>query len=282
MRIVFVCDKFSDKAMGGSELSIQTHINSCPFPFEKILSKEFNPRRFNPRKEFLVFGNFFEINRDCLPDVAERFRYVVEECDYKYCTFRSRHKHEAMGEPCNCAETAYGKTMFFFIMAAKHVFWKSERQRAEYGRVFNASELGGTIMGGVFSDADIDQILYLRGTERDEKYFVLYSGSWIKGTVQSLDFCRKMGFQYREVGNIPYWDALKEMARSKGIVYMPRGFDVSCRMITEAKLLGIEIHTNDLVQHMTEKWFNGTQEEMVTFLRSRDPEFWRITGELAK
>ena len=283
MRAVFVADKFSDSYIGGAELSIQTHIDSCRLPLVKVLSKEFNPSKFKPKKDFLIFGNYSDLNRAHFAAIAD-FKYVIEECDYKYCAYRSSHKHKAMAlKPCDCHTNECGKQIVEFMKKARHIFWKSERQRGEYFRLF--PDLGfqmGTVVGGVFSDEDIDFILSLRGTPRDEKYFVLYSGHWIKGHRDSVDYCRDHKLDYREVGNIAYRDSLKMMAKSKGVVYMPRGFDVSCRMITEAKLLGIEIVTNDLIQHMTEDWFDGTEEERLAFLRSRNKEFWRVVEDLAK
>jgi hypothetical protein len=60
---------------------------------------------------------------------------------------------------------------------------------------------------------------------------------------------------------------------------MPAGYDVSCRMITEMKLLGRDIITSNKVQHMTEAWFNSGKAGMLEFLRSRNKVFWeRIDG----
>lgn len=286
MRAVFVCDNFADSFIGGAELSLQTHIDTSPVPIEKVKAADFIPKKFNPKKDFLIFGNFIYLKHEYLPEIPRRgFKYVVEECDYKYCRHRSSHRHKFFEQrDCDCHATDFGRMMWDFMSCSRWLFWKSERQRGEYVRLFGDVEIGshrwGTVVGGVFSDADIDYILSLKGQEKDDRYFVLRSQSWLKATTQSLDYCRKRGFKYFEVGGVPYKESLKIMAKCKGVVYMPRGFDVSCRMITEAKLLGLEIHTNDLVQHVTEKWFNGTDEERVAFLRSRNPEFWRIVTGL--
>lgn len=283
MRIVFVCDNFVEDLIGGSELSLQTHINSCPFEYVKIRSVLFRPENFNRETDFIVFGNMFHVQYEVLLQVIrEGWGYVVEECDYKYCRYRESHFHAFMsGRPCDCRDSYRGRTISAFYAAAKHLFWKSEGQRAEYYRLFPALEsVPSSIMGGVFSDADIDYILSLRGTPRDEKFVILKSEGWVKGYLTSKEFCEKNGLQYREIGGLPHRDALAQMARSAGVVYMPQGFDVSCRMITEAKLLGIEIHTNDLVQHTKEAWFNGTDEDRIAFLRGRDKEFWKTINEL--
>lgn len=292
-RVVFICDNFADKFIGGAELSLQVHIDTCPFPKVLVRSSEFDPKKFNPKRDFLVFGNYFNLKHEFYGDIATRFRYVIEECDYKYCTHRSSHKHKAFtGKDCDCHLTGYGNEVFAFMFSADWMFWKSDRQRGEYLRLFGygnqkngdylspLDSLYGTVVGGVFSDADLDYILSLASTPKQPRYFVLYSGSWIKGYNNAARYCRENGLKPFEVGNIPYRDCLKEMASCEGIVYLPNGFDVSCRMITEAKLLGLKIITNNLVQHVTEPWFTGSQEDRVAFLRSRNPEFWRVCGDL--
>ena len=286
-RVVFVCDNFADKFIGGAELSLQAHIDTCPFPFTLVKSAEFNPKKFNPKKDLLVFGNYANLDREHFGDIATRFKYVIEECDYKYCKYRSSHKHRAMeSKDCDCHLTAYGLDIFAFMRGAAWMFWKSERQRYEYTRLFGdpagvwPDEFGGTIVGGVFSDEILDYILSLKETPKQDRAFVLYSGSWIKGYNNAATYCRTNGLKQHTVGNIPYRDCLKEMATCSTLVYLPNGFDVSCRMVTEAKILGLKIITNNLVQHVTEPWFTGSDEDRVAFLRSRNPEFWRVVGGL--
>lgn len=40
MRIVFIADNFVDDKIGGAELSIQSHIDTCPFEYIKVRCKE--------------------------------------------------------------------------------------------------------------------------------------------------------------------------------------------------------------------------------------------------
>lgn len=277
MRIIFIADFFIDELIGGAELSIQTHINSCPYEYVKIKSNLVDLNKLNKKNDFLILGNFAHLPTRYLFELRNGWRYVVEECDYKYCEYRSKHKHEAItGYPCQC-EKYSGLIIRDFYLSAKHLFWKSEGQRDEYYRLFpELQNIPSNIMGGVFSNEDLDYLLSLKNIKRDNKYFILKSNSWIKGYGDALAYCKENKLPCRIVGNIPYRKAIKEMARSKGIVYLPKGFDVSCRMITEAKLLGIDIRTNDLVQHTREAWFNAGEAEMLKFLRSRDKEFWQV------
>lgn len=275
--IVFIADEFSDNYIGGAELSIQAHIDTCPHKYRKIKSSELRLKDIRD-DDFLIFGNFFKLNRELLSQLSG-YPYVVEECDYKYCVYRSSHLHSLMKGKCDCPQ-GYSKPVIDFFLGAKHIFWKSEKQRAEYIRLFpELKDKPSDTMGGVYTDAQLDFIVSLKDAPQEDKYYILKSGSWIKGYREALGYCIKNGLRYTEISGLPFEDSLREMARCKGIVYLPNGYDVSCRMITEMKLLGREIITNNNVQHMTEDWFNSGEEGMLEFLRSRNKIFWeRVNG----
>lgn len=281
MRVVFVLDKFTEDVIGGAELSIQAHIDTCPFPYTRIRSKELRLRHLR-NDDLIVFGNYFEMPVSMLAEFKD-YRYVIEECDYKYCRFRSSHLHKLNTmKDCDCPQT-YSAPIISFMAKAKALFWKSEGQRNIYYSLFpELKSIPSDIMGGVYTDDQIEYILSHRGVPHDEYYYVLKSNRWIKGYRESVAYCVKHRLPYRESKDLPWSEAIAEMAKSKGIVYMPSGYDVSCRMITEMKLMGKEIITNDNIQHTKESWFNGGEEKMVEFLKSRNKVFWeRIHGILA-
>lgn len=279
MRIVFIADNFADSYIGGSELSIQSHIDTCPYKFIKIKSRELKLRHLKD-DDFLVFGNFYDMPIGMLKEF-QRFNYVVEECDYKYCKYRSSHLHRLHSPAgCDCPQT-YSAPIINFFLHAQHIFWKSEGQRDEYYRLFpELKDKPSAIMGGVFTDEQLDYIISLKDYPHDERYFVLKTNKWIKGYRESVAYCVKNSILFREAGDLPYKQSLVEMAKCKGLVYMPTGFDPSCRMVTEMKLLGREIITNNNMQHMKEAWFNSGEAGMLEFLRSRNKIFWGVIDGL--
>jgi hypothetical protein len=184
-----------------------------------------------------------------------------------------------MGKECDCPDK-YSKDIIALFMGASHIFWKAEAQRNEYCRLFPELEVKeNTIISGVFTEPQLKYILSLKNIPQDNKYFILHSGSWIKGYRETLAYCVKNNLPFREVKGKPYNEVLRLMAMSKGIVYLPNGFDTACRMITEMKLLGREIITNSYCQHTKEEWFNSGEEGMLKFLGSRNNVFWEKINE---
>jgi len=275
MRIIFVADNFAGKYIGGSELSIQVHIDTCPYPYKKIKSNELKLSQLR-EDDFLVIGNFYNMDKTIMPELAKYCQYVIEECDYKYCVYRSIHLHNFMKGRCDCPQ-GYSIPIIKLMLGAEYLLWKSIRQRDEYYRIFpELKTMPSEIMGGVFSDKQLDLILSFKDVPQVNKYFILKAGAWVKGYKEAVVYCEENGLEYQEIAGLPYEQSLAEMAKCKGIVYLPNGYDVSCRMITEMKLMGREIITNDRVQHTTEEWFNSGEARMLEFLRNRNKIFWEI------
>ena len=75
-------------------------------------------------------------------------------------------------------------------------------------------------------------------------------------------------------------EALRVLAKSKGLCFLPTGADTCPRLVIEARLLSCELELNENVQHVTEEWFN-TSDLTVTenYLKSRPTAFWkRVNG----
>ena len=79
---------------------------------------------------------------------------------------------------------------------------------------------------------------------------------------------------YKLVGGLSYNDMLNTLARSKGLIFYPRGGDTCPRIVIEAHLMGCELMLNDNVLHKDEEWFCGTKEDCVNYLKTRAPFFW--------
>jgi hypothetical protein len=106
---------------------------------------------------------------------------------------------------------------------------------------------------------------------------------WIIGGPQAKRYCLKNNLEYRTIKNIAYSQCLEELAKSQGLVFLPRAEDTCPRLVIEAKLLGCELILNDLVQHKDEPWFNKPVPEIEQYLSSRANFFWEeIQNILAK
>ena len=75
MRIVFIQDNLQGDVVGGAEMSIQAHIDTCKYPHIVVRSKDIKFYQLK-NDDFLVFGNFFDIPIALLKDF-KKYKYVI-------------------------------------------------------------------------------------------------------------------------------------------------------------------------------------------------------------
>ena len=279
--IIFVSDLFSSDHLGGAELTTDAIIDSSPYKVFRLHSRDVNEETLQQGlSRHWIFGNFTGMNLELLPSVIANMKYSVVEYDYKYCKYRSPEKHlEIENKECDCSSDIHGKMISAFYFGAKSLWWMSERQMKVYQDLFPfLSQRKNTVLSSVF-DEDFFQLsskLNLESKDaKREKWLVFESTSWIKGTQQAIDHCKKENLDYELVGGLSYPNLLKKLSTAKGLVFLPLGNDTCPRLVIEAKVLGCDLILNDNVQHATEEWFSSKEHEVfldhLYFARER---FW--------
>ena len=276
-KVVFVADLFANQYVGGAELTTEALIESCPFEYVKINTKDVTIETLQRYQNcFWVFGNFAQLNIKLVPSIVGNVRYAVLEYDYKFCKYRSIEKHkEETGEECDCHDQEIGKMISAFYYGADQLFWMSSEQEQRYVDRFPFLELHGRVLGSVFSKSDLEKLEFLKGGSNVDKWLVQNSESWIKGTEDAEDWLIEQGIQYEYFEKLTRVQLLNKMYKAKGFCFLPRGGDTCPRVVIEAKILGCELHLNDNVQMAKEAWFElGTPDSMLAHLKDLPNRFW--------
>ena len=134
------------------------------------------------------------------------------------------------------------------------------------------------ILSSLFDDDFFARISMLnekyRDQPRDNKWIVLGSNSWVKGALQSENWCKENDVDHEVIFGMEYNQFLKRLAQAKGLCAMPAGYDTCPRLVIEAKLLGCALQTNEYIQHRDEEWFNKSNDEIIKYLKTRKDYFW--------
>jgi hypothetical protein len=139
------------------------------------------------------------------------------------------------------------------------------------------------VLSAVFGDEFFNKIVPLIGTLSSRKksgWLTLDSESWIKGTDDAKKWLEENNKSYSMIKGMTPDQVLEEMASAEGFVCMPKGADVSNRMVTEAKLLGCHVVSNDNVQHIGETWLNYEPINIIRWLHNRRAVFWQRTLDI--
>ena len=86
--VVFVSDLFIKDYVGGGELSTQALIETCLLPVAQINSRYLTVDTMKQHKNaHWIFGNFTDVNLECLVYAIKNLSYTVIEYDYKFCYY---------------------------------------------------------------------------------------------------------------------------------------------------------------------------------------------------
>ena len=273
--IVFVSDLFVKDYVGGGELSTQSLIETCLLPPAQINSRFLTIEMMEQQRDsFWIFGNFSELNIACMVYAIKNLNYAILEYDYKYCRYRSPEKHEEEENACDCEKEQLAKAVTMFMSHSKAMFWMSKKQQDRYLEKFDfLKKANNIVLNSMFSEQILNYITSLEITKKTNKYLILNSTSWIKGTNDAIIYAEENNLEYELVWGLDYKEVLQKLALSKGIIFFPKGGDTCPRFTIEAKLLACELIMNDNVQHRDEKWFE-TIESTKEHMYSRTDVFW--------
>ena len=272
--IIFVADLYKKDYGGGAELTTDAIVQDCPYEYKTLYSSELTKEIINQYKNsFWIFGNFGNIKEHLLLYAAKNLDYSILEYDYKYCKYRSPQKHIFFAQSCDCHEQRKGKLISIFFAKAKSLWFMSKKQKKYYEETFSFLEQQRSfVLSSVF---DIDTLNFIKKlkTNKNDKWLIVNSSSWIKGTQDALDYANQHNLKYFLADNLPYKNMLEAIASCKGLIFLPPGRDTCPRLVIEAKLLDCELIINENVQHATEKWFSD-KESAFSYLKGRTQLFW--------
>ena len=273
--LLFVADYFAEQTLGGAELTTESIIKDSQVPVQKILSSQINVDFVKQHKDkYWIFGNFSMISKELLLFIAKNLKYSVIEYDYKYCKYRSPEKHLFYEKKCECESERGGKIVSIFLAKANSLWFMSQQQKDYYEKKFDFLQKNKSfVLSSILSFETLQYIKDLKTDGKSNEWLVLDSESWIKGTTSAIEYASKNNLKIKVIKNLPHRQLLAEMARAKGLIFLPPGMDTCPRVVIEAKLLGCELALNKNVQHIDEEWFIDEQE-IYNYLENRTSFFW--------
>ena len=275
--IIFVSDAFTDQYSGGAELTTEAIIQSSLFPINKVLASQVSTELMEKYKDsYWIFGNFSNLSTKAIVYAIKNLDYSIIEYDYKFCKFRSVKKHIHFEKICDCKEKTVGKLISSFFAKSKMNFWMSQKQLEIYQERFPFLNKNNIVLSSIFSKKTFSDLRKLKTNKKNNKWIILKSPSWIKGTEKAIAYAEKSNLEYELVWGLTHEDLLKKMASSRGLIFLPLAGDTCPRLVLEAKILGCELILNDDVQHQSEDWFkNQDPAAILTYLEGRAEFFWR-------
>lgn len=287
--VIFVQDFFAKELVGGAELTSDAIIKACPKKLFELHAHSITETLIKKNKDKLwVFGNQTMVPPYLLQMFIDlNVTYVFFEYDFKPCVMRSIKKHAFQAGSCECHNQTHGKFMAHWITNAKLNFWCSNGQREQFERLYPEfkDKTKNFTQSSTFYPETILNIRKVRERkERGElkvqdRWLILKSDSWIKGTEDSVKYCKENNLPYFLLGGVSNEQFLEELAKSKGMVFFPRDIDVGSRTDIECKLLGCESILNENVLTQYEPYARWDIPKIEQYFLDGPSRFWKVIQE---
>ncbi len=280
MRYLIVADFWANdfaggagKHSGGAELSDEILFDILKNKGEdvhKIKSEQIS-HEFIDQEESSVFilSNFFKIHPFLLERI-EKLKYVLYCHDYKFVGHMQPQRYDDFIVP---KEELINVSLF---QNASAVICQSGLQQQ-----IHVDNLGinNTInfSGNLWSEEILDLLEELIAVEKkDSTCSVVKSPYHEKGVVESIKYCIDNHFDYDLIGHKDYKTFLRQLSSNKGLVFLNKLPETCGRIVVEAKMMGVNVQTTELLGAYHEPWFSLSGKELIKVMRDKHDEVHKI------
>ena len=226
-----------------------------------------NITSFDPTA-FYVFSNTSLLPQHLINQIPS-LNYIILEHDYKICPSRHPWKYE------NNIIPQQDRINYHLYKNAKAVFV----QTTDHMNVYLKNDVEANFVNlecSIWSDEDLNMLekIYNNNLDKNGKYAVYFTNNWIKNTQGNLKYCAENKLQnYILKENRNRVEFLTNLAKCEGIVFFPLARETFCRLVVEAKCLGLNVITSKNYGASLEPWFDELSgKELISFLRNKTEE----------
>lgn len=276
MKILWISDFFlEDGVYGGAELvdniiiselkknhTVDT-VNSANITYKELGSYE-----------KLIFSNFVLVSNDLLKKISSsNIEYLIMEHDHKYLSNRDPSPFRSQQAP-----PKYIKNYNFYKSAKAVLCQSSGHAQCLIKNLYieNIVNLGSSI----WSTDQYEHLRQLGPVSKNDKYAIVDSPNSVKNTSLAVKYCNKNSIQYDLISDKNWNSFVKKMSTYKGLVFFPKVYESFCRLIVEARMMNLEVITNDKIGAITESWFHEIKgEELINFLQENKKRIFNTLEE---
>lgn len=261
MRKILISD-FTIKEVphGGSEWVNQVLFDRFGLEFEYSS----NVQGFD-KDSFYIISNVSLMRPDLVKQISG-LNYVIIENDYKICQSRHPWMFENSLIPIN------QRINYDIYANAKAVFVQTN----DHLNVYKLNDVKGNFINlhtSIWSNDDLNMLsdLAKKHIVKDDKYAIYDTTNFIKNTSGNIKYCVDNNLEYTTIPNMANRiDFLEKLAQSKGIIFFPIARETFCRLVVEAKCLGLDVITSKNYGASLEGWFDALSgEDLIDFLRNQ-------------
>ena len=206
-----------------------------------------------------VISNISQLNPLIL-NKLKNCKYIIHECDYKITPSRQPWRFK------DCMVPANQRSNYDLYENAQAVFVKSK----DHKEIYEKNGVKGNFINtstNFWDNSDLDLLSKLNeeNKEKSDQYCVYLTDNWIKNSVGAISYLLDNNETPAYIRNEGTREGfLSQMAKHKGLVFFPVARESYCRIIVEAKCMGLSVVTQGGGYGVTsEQYFHDLSGELL-------------------
>ena len=272
-KIILISDFFIDDFVGGAALNdeeIFVTLNKH-YDVQKIKSRYLYPGFIQENLDsFFIISNFFGISSQIRDLIQQQCKYILYCHDYKFV----QHTNPALYPNFIVPKNELINTSFHRDSLA--IVCQTAFQKDIYDKNLNCPDKTINFSGNLWSDTHLDFLEALFNNEKNNKYAVVDSPYPQKGTAHSVKFCEDNNLNFDVIKNPDYECFLQTLSQYSGLAFHPSTPETCCRLVLEAKMLGLNVETNQLIGASYEPWYEKNGLELISTMKEKKEDLLKI------
>lgn len=259
---------YQEMPRGGSEVGNEMLLAEFGLAFKR--SREVT--HFS-KDDFYVISNISLMHPNLVKQIKD-YNYIIFECDYKIVAHRHPWRYPNDIIPIEHRQN------YDLYKNAKAVFVKSR----DHLNVYQKNDVQGNFINlstNTWAEKDLQLLekLYSENKEKNGLTCIYQSSNWIKNTPGAIKFCKDNNLEHGFIKDgTNREDFLRAMSKFSRFVFFPLARETYCRVIVEARCLGLDVYTTYVgpssINHdknnygvTMEDYFHLKGQDMIDFLR---------------
>lgn len=277
--IGFIADFFSDdvgKSFGG-ESNDSNLINFLEKNHKVIKLKSKTVTKSELKSlDFIIVGNFIFLPESVKKYLTNNKKYVIYEHDHKYIVTRDPSRYLNFEAPKSDLINVnfYQKAQCVVVLSdiCERVIKKNVPN-------INTHNIGCSL----WAEKTFDILERLRKTGKEYDYCIIKSQNPTKNYANTLEFCRNKGITPLEIKSPDYHTFLRQMSKSRNLIFLPTVLETYSRVCAEAKMLGMSVMTNKrMIGFFSEEISSLSGSELVLEMKNRNNKALQYFNKLVK
>mgnify|MGYP005814971241 CR=1 FL=1 len=252
--LYYLSDFFvGDELCGGAELSDAAIIEHLDIPVNKL--------RYNKLDSAIKKDGFYIVSNRSLfspydiKKLVKYKNYVVVEHDYQFIIGPGNGRNPYLFKDAIVPSVWQGQLEFY--KNAKAVFFQTKFQQ----HLFEINKVEGNFVSMSTTPYSKEDFKFFREMlsygERPQhrKFAIVDSDKDIKNTEGAVAYCEANKLDYDLIPSMEREDFLRKLSEYPALVFLPKTPESCCRLVTEARILGLNVITPPTYGAPHEEWF---------------------------